>query len=85
MRDISVTRYRKILQNLQFIFSSAKSELNKGYLKKDKLTDFERGYIEGQHKAYKDILRILDVEVEVADFTWDITHCREERWEKDEV
>ena len=85
MRDVNVTKYRKILQNLQLVFSSAKSELNKGYFKKDKLTDFERGCIVGQHKAYKDILRELDLEVEVADSTWDIIHCREERWEKDEV
>lgn len=85
MRDINVTKYRKILQEIQFIFSSTKSELNKGYFKKDKLTDFERGCIVGQHKAYKDVLKMLDMKVAVADFTWDRTHCREERWEKDEV
>lgn len=83
MRDINVTKYRKLLQELQGYYSDAKRELNKGYLEKDSLTDFERGLIVGQHKAYKDVLKLLDTEVEFADINWKHTHCREEGYKQD--
>ena len=92
MRDINVVKYRKLLYNLQFFCSCSKKELYKLLDKKvlqitlsgqkkyktKKLTDFERGYIDGKHSAYNEVLRELQKMVEYADFDWEHIHCREE-------
>ena len=79
MRDINVTKYRKILQKLQLVFSSAKWMLSMYYKNQDGLTDFARGDINGQHTVYNKVLRVLDKEIAIADATWNDTHCREEK------
>ena len=83
MRDINVTKYRKLLQELQWYCSDLKSLIGSGFERQR--TDFERGYINGQHAAYKKVLQKLDKAIENADIYWECTRCREERWEKDEV
>ena len=93
MRDINVVKYRKLLYNLQQFCSQAKKELYKLYDKKvlyitssgqkkykpKTLTDFERGYIDGKHSAYNDVLKELNKMCEYADIDWEHCHCREEK------
>lgn len=94
MRDINVTKYRKILYKLQYFCKEAKrsgcgyydnglfhiTPMNNRINNKKKLTDFERGYIEGKHSAFNDVLRELHSMIVQAEYDWNRTHCREERY-----
>ena len=73
MRDINVTKYRKLLYPLQYFCSNAKRNI-----KWDARTDFELGFINGKHAAYNEMLRELHKAVEYADIDWEHIHCREE-------
>lgn len=77
MRDINVTKYRKLLYNIQYFCSHAKWTLSRNYYSK-RLTDFERGVIQGKHTAYKEVLKELNKAIEYADIDWEHVHCREE-------
>lgn len=93
-RDINIIKYRKNLIYLQRFCTKAKrsgvSFLDNGILrytpmnnritKKKNLTDFERGYIQGKHSAYNDVLIELHKMIEYADIDWNNTHCREEKY-----
>ena len=73
MRDINVTKYRKLLQQLQTYCSEAKNNLTfQGR------TDHQRGYVDGRHAAYNDVLREIDQMIRWAEIDWKNTHCREE-------
>ena len=73
MRNINVTKYRKLLYPLQYFSSNAKRNI-----KWDARTDFELGFINGKHAAYNEMLRELHKAVEYADIDWEHVHCREE-------
>lgn len=77
MRDINVTKYRKLLYIMQHFCSREKWTLSRMSYNKS-LTDFERGIIQGKHAAYNKVLRKLDKMVEYADIDWDCVSCREE-------
>lgn len=77
MRDSSVVKYRKLLSNIQDFCSCAKRNLNFAWYDK-RLTDFERGVIQGKHAAYNDILKKINKMIEFADVDWEQTKCREE-------
>lgn len=77
MRDINVTKYRKLLYNLQHFCSHEKWLLSRTRYNKI-YTDFERGIIQGKHSAYNEVLRELNRMVEDADFEWECMYCREE-------
>jgi hypothetical protein len=47
--------------------------------KKKYLTDYERGYFAGQHKAYNEVLKKVGSMIDNAEYDWDGMHCREER------
>lgn len=94
IRDINVTKYRKNLVYLQNFCTKAKrsglgflekngilrsTPMNDRITKRKNLTDFERGYIQGKHSAYNDVLIELHKMIEYADIDWENTHCREER------
>jgi hypothetical protein len=72
MRDINVTKYRKLLQQLQYFCSLGKA--------KDlcEHSDFERGFAIGRRAAYNEVLRKLSQAIDYADLDWEHTHCREE-------
>ena len=83
MRNINVVKYRKLLRELQYFCRAAKGSLWRlfespiGY-PTHYLTDYERGYIAGQHGAYNNVLRELEARVVKAECDWDSVHCREE-------
>lgn len=83
MRNVNVVKYRKLLQELQYFCKCAKKGLWRcfespiGY-HTHHLTDYERGYIAGQHGAYNDILRELNARIFEAEYDWNSIHCREE-------
>lgn len=52
--------------------------MNERIIKRKNLTDFERGYIQGKHSAFNDVLIELHKMIEYADIDWENTHCREE-------
>lgn len=84
MRNVNVVKYRKLLRELQFFCRKNKSKLwrffdNPYDSNKHYLTDYERGYIAGQHKAYNDVLRELETRMVRAEDDWNSMHCREER------
>lgn len=79
MRNINVVKYRKLLQELQCFCRTSKSNLWNAYPNKRFLTDYERGYIAGQHGAYNKVLREVESMVVHAEYDWDGTHCREEK------
>lgn len=81
MRNINVVKYRKLLRELQCFCRTKKSYLWKDFMYPNKhyLTDYERGYIAGQHAAYNETLRELETKVVHAEIDWDSVHCREER------
>ncbi len=79
MRDINVVKYRKLLYNLQFFCKQKKRYLYKDFAGKGHLlTDFERGYIDGKHAAYNDVLREVHDMSNSAEYDWQSVHCREE-------
>lgn len=78
MRDINVTKYRKLLYNIQHFCSHAKSLLYKDFGSQGGMTNFQRGYINGKHAAYNEVLRELDSLVRGAEYDWNGTSCREE-------
>lgn len=93
MRDINITKYRKNLVYLQNFCTKAKRSgleflekngifrsvsMNERIIKRKNLTDFERGYIQGKHSAFNDVLIELHKMIEYADIDWENTHCREE-------
>ena len=78
MRDINVTKYRKLLQQLQYFCSSAKWTMSREH--RGGGTDFERGFEAGKHAAYNEVLRKLSQAIDYADLDWTHTHCREEDW-----
>lgn len=79
MRNVNVVKYRKLLRELQCFCRTAKSNLWNAYPNKRCLTDYERGYIAGQHAAHNKVLRELETKVVRADYDWDCVHCREEK------
>ena len=78
MRNINVVKYRKLLRELQFFCRECKDGLWDYFPNKHYLTDYERGYIAGQHGAYNRILRELEAKVVCAEYDWNGMHCREE-------
>lgn len=68
MRNLNVLKHRKILIDLQKEISKENFSIN--FYTNKKLTDFERGEIQGQRKAYKNILKILHKYIEYADVNW---------------
>lgn len=66
MRDISITKHRKILEGLQK-FCSMKKEQAK---LKDCNTDFTRGIVDGEHMAYNEVLRELHSLIQYAENNW---------------
>lgn len=77
MRNINITKYRKLLYTLQFLCKSRKRDLHYNSLwNRNRLTDFERGRIEGMHAAYNDVLRKVQEMMEYADTEWDHIECR---------
>ena len=64
----TIKEYRKILQKIQLFCSDMKSETNKDWNKKKRLTDFERGIIQGKHSAYNEVNRKLDEMVRFAEY-----------------
>lgn len=81
MRNINVVKYRKLLRELQYFCRINKGNLWKHFERPNKhyLTDYERGYIAGQHGAYNNVLRELEARMVSAEYDWDGMHCREER------
>lgn len=79
MRDINVVKYRKLLRKLQYFCRTGKSNLWNAYFNKKILTDYERGYIAGQHAAYNKVLREMESMVVCAEDDWNSVHCREEK------
>lgn len=79
MRDINVVKYRKLLYDIQFFCSRAKRLLHKDFGNKGGMTDFQRGFINGKHSAYNEVLRKLDRSVRFADHDWYSVSCREEK------
>jgi len=75
MRSINIKKYRKLLYNLQYFCSRSKRLMNFGHCK----TDYERGFVNGKHAAYNDVLREIAKMVRDADYDWDSVHCREEK------
>ena len=47
MRDINVTKYRKLLYKIQYFCSHAKWLLYKDFGNQGRMTDFQRGFISG--------------------------------------
>lgn len=78
MRNINVVKYRKLLRELQYFCRTKKSNLWNMFSDKKYLTDYERGYIAGQHGAYNEALREMERMVVRAEVDWDYVHCREE-------
>ena len=77
-RDINITKYRKLLQQLQSYCSDAKDKLTfQGR------TDHQRGHVDGRHAAYNDVLRKLDEMIEYAETDWEHVYCREEESNND--
>lgn len=82
MRNINVVKYRKLLYELQFFCRQKKGYLYKDFVfPKKRLTDFERGYIDGKHAAYNDVLRKVNDMSNSAEYDWASVHCREENYE----
>lgn len=81
MRNINIVKYRKLLYNLQYFCKENKSSLWLKYIspKKRCLTDYERGWIAGQHAAYNEVLRETQRMMFFAEYDWDSVHCREEQ------
>lgn len=79
MRDINVTKYRKLLYNIQYFCSRAKWLLYKDFGNQGGMTDFQRGFINGKHAAYNEVLRKLEESVRFADYDWNGVSCREEK------
>ena len=84
MRDINVTKLRKILMDIQSTCSDEKLRANEIEYrtsgKKTNLTDYERGRIAGMHRAYNSILKKLAVMINFADYEWKNAHCRDEEY-----
>ena len=78
MRNINVVKYRKLLRNIQYFCRTNKSNLWNMFSNKRYLTDYENGYIAGQHAAYNKVLREVESMVVNAEYDWDGVHCREE-------
>lgn len=81
MRDINVVKYRKLLRELQFFCGTKKLNLWKdSRCPRDKryFTDYERGCLAGQHKAYNEVLRKVESMMAGAEYDWHSVHCREE-------
>ena len=74
MRDINVTKYRKLLYSLQYFCIKAKRNI-----KWNPETEFELGFINGKRAAYNEMLRKLHEAVKYADIDWKNVHCREEK------
>lgn len=55
MRDLNILKHRKILIDLQKEIAKEKFSIN--FHTNKKLTNFERGEIQGQRKAYKNVLK----------------------------
>lgn len=81
MRNINVVKYRKLLYEIQFFCTNSKLNLWNNFMfsKKRYLTDFERGYFNGQHKAYNEIRKKVGSMIDDAEYDWDNMHCREEQ------
>ena len=84
MRNINVVKYRKLLRELQFFCRKSKSNLwrffdNPYDSNKHYLTDYERGYIAGQHKAYNEVLKKVGAMIDHAEHDWENMSCREEQ------
>ena len=75
MRDVNVTKYRKLLYNLQYFCSHSKRLMTFQHCK----TDYERGFVVGKHAAYNDVLREIAKMVRDANYDWDSMCCREEK------
>ena len=76
--NINVTKYRRLLYDIQYFCANKKWHLSKDFWNQGGLTDFQRGFINGKHAAYNDVLRRLEKEVRYADINWENVHCREE-------
>ena len=82
MRDINVTKYRKLLHRIQYFCTTQKYMMSVYFTSRrkttDTLTDYENGYLNGRHSAFNDVLRELEIMIRDANGDWNNTHCREE-------
>lgn len=78
MRDINVTKYRKLLYKFQLFCKQQKFLLSEDFFKQRSCTDYENGFFNGKHAAYNKVLRELENLVRYADDNWRSVHCREE-------
>lgn len=83
MRNINVTKYRKLLYKLQFFCKQQKFLLSKDFFKQRSGTDYENGFFNGKHAAYNEVLRELEQSVQCAEYDWRSVDCREERYSKE--
>lgn len=74
MRDKNITKYRKLLQELQLYCKDKKSEIHIHFNR----TDFERGRADGEHTAYNDVLRKLNDMINFAECDWENVKCRDD-------
>ena len=82
MRDVNVVKYRKLLRELQSFCGLCRLNLWRESLTPKNyrrcFTDYERGYIAGQYKAYNEVLRKVESMMVDAEYDWHSVHCREE-------
>lgn len=92
MKDSNIVKYRKLLYKLQYYCKHKKRQISfaprsggvyvydfeRGYSKKgEPLTDFERGFLNGEHAAYNKVLRELHRMIEDAEFDWESIAVRD--------
>ena len=80
MRNINVVKYRKLLYEIQQFCKISKLNIWKNCVlpKKRQLTDYERGCLAGQQKAYNEVLRQVGAMIDSAEYDWNSVYCREE-------
>ena len=69
MRDINITKYRKLLEGIVDFCRSSKQEIPNERPKKI-LTDFERGREDGKHAAYNSVMKHIQSLIQFADSDW---------------
>lgn len=92
MRDSNIVKYRRLLYKLQFYCKNKKRQISflsrsdtsddydfaRGYSKRgEPLTNFERGFLHGEHAAYNKVLRELHQMIEDAEIDWENITVRE--------
>lgn len=77
MRDINITKYRKLLANIQMFCRENKTVLYR-FKPDKKLTDYERGRIAGEHRAYNNVMKHVNNHINTAEYDWNSMRCRDE-------